>query len=63
MDNTTNLSEGQDGLEGPEVPEVGTKVYISCFLIIILRFSNTSPPTDAKEEQKEEEMGLFHLRA
>ena len=60
MDNTTNLSEGQ---EGPEGPEVGTKVCIFVFLIIVLRYSDTSPPTDAKEEQKEEETGLFHLKA
>ena len=57
MDNTTNLSEGQEG------PEVGGKVCIFCFLIIVLRYSDTLPPTDAKEEQKEEETGLFHLKA
>ncbi len=57
MDNTTNFSEGQEG------PEVGTKVCIFCFLIIVLRCSDTSPPTDAKEEQKEEEMVLVHLKA
>ena len=57
MDDTTNLSEGQEG------PEVGSKVCIFCFLIIVLRYSDTSPPTDAKEEQKEEETGLFHLKA
>ncbi len=57
MDDTTNLSEGQEG------PEVGGKVCIFCFLIIVLRYSDTSPPTDAKEEQKEEETGFFHLKA
>ena len=61
MDNTTNMSEGQEGQEGPEVD---TKVCISCFpLNNVWKYSDTMPPMDVKEEQKEEEAGIFHLQA
>ena len=62
MDITTNLSEGHKGMEGPQV---GTKVFIciSFYLVNVLRYSDTLQPTEAKEEPKEEETGLFHLQA